>query len=286
MGLDWNKLNQQKDALEEKLSKSGGARAKFWKPSPGMNRVRVMPGWAEEGDFSGQFWREVHQHWGVSEDQKGPILCPKNTPHLEGKCPICDLVAELKANKSDPQAQEVAKDIRAKSAFLLNVVDMADSEYTAQDVAEFKKARPGDDVPFEVGSVKVQVYACPSTVFNQILSVIQVNEMDITDPDEGHDVTIKKSGKGLMTRYETNIVLKPSGAPSYEKLPPLDEVGYQMSYDDMMGLLSSGVGASFSTLPSMQAPKGLGAPTESDDEGEDAAGSDELRAQMQAALNS
>lgn len=280
MSLDWNKLNQQKAALEEKLSKGGGTRAKFWKPQDGLNRIRVMPSWTSEGDFKGQFWREVAQHWNVSEEQRGPVLCPKRTPYLEGDCPICELVEALKRDRGNVAAAETQKEIRAKTAFLLNVVDLDDSEYTASDVAEFKKGRPDADVPFSAGNVKVQVYACPSTVFNQILSTIQVNRIDVTDATEGHDITIKKTGKGLKTRYETNIVIKPSAAPAVDRLPALDEVGYQMSFEDMTDLLAGGAGAEFvAMLPSTV---GTPQPTSSPEEAVD--GADELRRSMQAAL--
>jgi len=290
MGLDWDKLNQQKQRLDTKLSKGGGGtRARFWRPQDGENRIRIMPSWTGEGDFSGQFWREIGQHWNVSEEQRGPVLCPKNTPYLTGPCPICQFVDELKKLKSDTHAQEVAKDLRSKTAFLLNIVDVNDLTYTAADVAEFKKARPEADVPFEVGHVKVQVYACPSTVFNQILSTIQVNGTDVTDPQAGHDVTIRKSGKGLKTRYETTIVLKSTVAPPVETLPDLSSVGYSMSVEDLTDLLAGGAGVEFMSTFKNALPTAtslVGAPR--DDEGEDD-GSDEdaaaLREKMLAAVS-
>ncbi len=283
-GLDWEKLNQQKSRLDSKLSKSGGGtRAKFWKPEDGENRIRIMTGWTAEGIFAGQFWREVGQHWNVAEDQKGPVLCPKNTPHLSGPCPICQFVEELKKDKGDVRAQEASRDLRAKTAFLLNVVDRKDATYTAKDVAEFKKSRPDGDVPFEVGDVKVQVYACPPTVFNQVLSTIQVNGIDVTDPEKGHDVIIRKSGKGLKTRYETNIVIKSPAAPEVDSLPDLGEVGFDMTEEDLLDLLSGGVGSEFSKL--LPATTLVGAPSKSKVEPEaDSEPVEDLKAKMTAAL--
>jgi hypothetical protein len=281
MGLDWDKLNQQKARLDDKLSKGGGGtRARFWRPQDGENRIRIMPAWSQEGNFAGQFWREIGQHWNVSDSQRGPVLCPKNTPHLTGECPICQFYDELKKDKGDVRAQETAKDIRSKTAFLLNIVDISDEEYTAKDVAEFKQARPENDVPFEVGDVKVQVYACPSTVFNQILSTIQVNGTDVTDPTEGHDVIIRKTGKGLKTRYETTIVLKSTTAPTVETLTELNLVGFEMGREDLMDLLVQGVGSEFSKL----LPSGsttVGTPSGSQDKADEG----DLKSKMQAALS-
>src|SRR5687768_3387414 len=103
--LDWAKLNKQKEELEARMARGGGAGSiKWWKPVNGVNRIRILPGWTDEGEYAGQFWREVAQHWGVSEDVKGPILCPRETPGLNGSCPICAFVDELKNEKGDAQA--------------------------------------------------------------------------------------------------------------------------------------------------------------------------------------
>lgn len=245
--IDWNKLNQKVNQLTEKLNKKTGSSAKFWRPNAGDNRIRILPGWAEEGDYAGQFWREVAQHWGVSEEQAGPVVCPKQTPYLEGDCPICDFVEALKQDKGDVRAQELVKQLRAKTAYLLNVVDMKDPTYTAADVAEYKKNRPEGDVPFQVGDTKVQVFAAPATVFNQILNSIQVNQVDITDPTSGHDINIRKDGKGLTTKYTVGLQLKASAAPACSPIE-LDQVGRVLSTDKLMELLVSGAGGEYTAM--------------------------------------
>lgn len=245
--IDWNKLNQKVNQLTEKLNKKSGSSAKFWRPNAGDNRIRILPGWAEEGDYAGQFWREVAQHWGVSEEQAGPVVCPKQTPYLEGDCPICDFVEALKQDKGDVRAQELVKQLRAKTAYLLNVVDMKDPTYTAADVAEYKKNRPEGDVPFQVGDTKVQVFAAPATVFNQILNAIQVNQVDITDPKSGHDINIRKDGKGLTTKYTVGLQIKASAAPECAPIE-LDQVGRVLSEDKLMELLVSGPGGEYTAM--------------------------------------
>lgn len=282
MPLDWDKINQQKKKLDSKLSGSRGPRAKFWHPNPGENRIRIMPGWTDEGTFAGQFWREVGQHWNVSDSQRGPVICPQNTPDLEGNCPVCEFVDKLKDHPGDLRAQELVKSLRSRSAFLLNIIDLDDSQYTAKDVAEFKQNRPDGDLPFDVGDVKVQVYAAPSTVFNQILNVIQINETDITNPDTGHDVTITKSGKGLTTRYQTTIKLKPTPAPEGGTLNALDQVGYVMGEDKLLELLTDGVGGDYVGLLSGGSDDTLGALEAGESDQSD--DYDDLRARMQAEL--
>lgn len=251
MALDWNKVLKQKEELESRLARgNGGGGVKWWKPANGENRIRILPGWADEGDFAGQFWREVYQHWNVNpEEQKGPLLCPKHTPGVEGACPICEFVEELKADKSDAAAQKLYKDLRAKGAFLLNIIDLKSPEYTAEDVAEWKKARPEQDVPFEVGDLKIQTWACQTTTMDQIFATMKTNELDITDLEEGKNLAINKfpNKDPRKTRYEVSIIIKskPVVLPEGTKIPDLSMVNVQKSYDDMRKLLTDGVGGDF-----------------------------------------
>jgi len=292
VALNMDKVLAQKQSLEERMARGGGSSSivKWWKPQGGDNRIRVMPGWATEGVFEGQFWREVAQHWNVSEEQRGPVLCPNRTPGLAGECPICEFVDTLRGDRSNVQAQELVREIRAKTTYLLNVVSVSDDTYTAQDVAEFKKVRPDEDAPFTVGGPKVQVYACPPTVFDQILGIIKINELDITDLGKGHDVVISKHGVGLKTRYETQLVVKATSSEvsSVESLTALDSVGYLMDSVKMFELLTGGVGGSFvAALPEVTTVEGCGSDSDVsylNDNTADAG--DALLSQMQVELNS
>lgn len=284
MAIDMAKIQQQKAKLSQELSRGGGQSAKFWRPSDGANVVRIMPPWTDEGSLAGQFWREVGQHWGVSSDQKGPVLCPKATEDLDGDCPICDFVEELRKDKTNVQAQETAKEIRAKKAYLLNIVDTDDPVYNAKDVAEYKKARPDRDVPFEAGSPKIQVYACPKTIFDQILNTIMQNNLDITDLDKGHDITINRSGKGLTTRYTVTPQISATSADVSmdDELPALDQIGYLMDFAGMTELLTTGVGGDYVALLPSGSAHSAAASTPEDPAGFDAG---DLADEMLSELN-
>lgn len=266
-----DKVNKAKAAAEERLSRGGGPRAQFWKPKNGDNTVRIMPPWlnpAHDTDYAvpeklefyeGQFWRQVAQHWNVSEDQKGPILCPKETPGLEGDCPICEFVAQLKADKSDVQGQALVKEIRAKTTYLLNVVDSTDSVYTADDVAEWTKSRPDNDCPFQPGDSKVKLYAAPLTVYDAILGLITTSGRDITRLDKGRNIVITRhpNKNPIKTRYTVVPEFDDSGFELRGELPALHQQGFLMDYDKMLDLLQDGVGGNF-----VQAlPEGTSEPT-------------------------
>lgn len=244
----FDKVDAQKKLTEEQLAR-GGVRssAKFWKPDAGDNKVRIMPQWNDT--LGGQFWREVAQHWNVEEDQKGPILCPKNTPDLDGECPICELVQSLRGDKANVEAQRLMKDIKAKKTYLLNVVDLKDPVYTAQDVAEFTQSRPDAECTFQVGDPKINIYACPVTIFDAILGIINNSRSDITDLTVGRDITIKKvpNKDRLKTRYEVYPDLEKSDTGFVDPvLPALDQVGFQLDYNGMVEVLSNGRAADLS----------------------------------------
>lgn len=288
------RAQQAKQATEEKLKRGGGSMPslRWWRPANGKNQIRVMPPWDKDGEFKDQFFREVAQHWNIGDEQKAPVLCPKQTPGLEGDCPICEFVEALKADKTDVKAQKLAKEFRAKTAYLLNVVSLKDPEYTAEDVAEFKQNQPDKDCPFEVGDPKVQVYACPLTVFDSIVGLIASSGKDITRLKDGRNITINKIANKdrFKTRYEVYPDFDPSEfeLPENHELPDLCQVGFKMNYDEMLDLLNSGEGSNHTAaLPSGAAAslpassKASKSPEEDDtDEGDE-----DLEAKMRAELD-
>jgi hypothetical protein len=252
--LSIDKLQQKKAQLERDLSRSGSFQStKFWKPEKDVSRIRVMPCWTDQEPYAGQFWRDASQHWNVSSDQKGPVMCPKHTPDLNGNCPVCDLVEELKADKNNLEAQEFVKECRAKPVHFLSIIDLDDPVYTAQAVAEYKKSRPDGDVPFKAGASKLQVYACPKTVFDQILNfIIQNDNKDITSLTDGNDLSLERKAKGgkgnaKYTTYTVTPKFKSTACALSEgtQLLALDKVGFVMDEKAMNELLlSSGAATS------------------------------------------
>lgn len=288
MALDLAKVSATKKALTESLNRSGGSGGgfKFWTPKAGKNKVRIMPCWTSDEDSPhyGVCWREVTQHWNIS-DSSPPVICKRRTPTLEGDCPVCDLWDELKNYKRDPDAQGLRKKIRPKKTYFLDIVDFSDPEYTAEDVAAWTEERPDKDVPFEVGDPKLQVYAAPSTVFDPIISFIEVNQLDISDLETGHDVLIKKipHKDRMLTRYEVQVLVKSTPAPvkigSLDELLDLSEVGFVMDESELMTRLTEGPCGDY---VSGNASRSLSAGKPSDAR----ASADDLEAEIRASMTS
>lgn len=292
MALDYEKVKKAAQEIQARMNRGGGPSVKFWKPVNGKNTVRILPPWTEEGAFAGEFFREVHQHWNVTEES-GPVLCPKKTPHAseDKSCPICDLVDQLRAQKNDVAAQELAKDLRAKAAYLFSIIDLADPEYTAKDAAEFKKERPDADCPFEVGDVKIQCYAAGTTVANDIMNIVIANEMDITDIESGNNVYITKIGNAknpMQTKYTVTPEIKKSSAPvsADTKLPDLSKIGKLQTSAEMLELLGKGPAAEFVTKTLVSDTRKSGKSSKADDTSwAGPSGDDDLAAEMRAQLS-
>jgi hypothetical protein len=227
----------------------GGGGVRFFTFEGSTATLRVMPAWTDQEPFEGQFWRIVHQHWNVTEEFKAPILCPKSTPHLGGPCPICDFVDELRKDKDNPAAKELANDIRAKQSYLFTVIDTKNKTYTAKDVADWKKERPDKEVPFEVGDPKLQVYAAPFVVYNAIITLWRSGG-DIVDLEHGHDLTISKQGSGLLTKYNVTPNLKPSksNVEQDNELIKLENVGALYDEAKLRELLTDGIGGEYLSI--------------------------------------
>jgi hypothetical protein len=283
------RVAKAKAEAEDRLSRGGnnGPRANFWKPKNGPNHLRIMPAWTDSvEEFKNQFWREVAQHWRVSEDQKGPITCPKKTPGMDGDCPICEFVDELKQDKDNAKASQLISDIRAKTTYMYNVVDLQDAVYTAADTAEWTKARPDAECPFEVGSPKVQLYAAPLTLHDSILGIITTSRKDITRLADGRGIVLTKfpNKDPKLTRYQITPDLD---AEEFDlgdtTLPQLHQQGQTMDYAEMTKVLKSGVGAAATSRALGSGKKAAALPATTKAAGSKSSGDDleaELRSQL------
>ncbi len=260
MSLDIGRVAAAKLVVEAALARTSGSGAKFWNPANGKNRIRILPPWTDEGPHKGDAWREVHQHWRVNDDHKGPILCPAKTPGMGGECPICAYVDVLKSQTSDPVAMQMASDIRAKRSYLMQLIDYANPAYTAGDVADYTKANPGKDVPFESGEPKIQVYSAPISVMDGVMNAIVENELDITHLTKGKDLVLDKQynkSNPMLTKYAVTLLVKEQVAPITaaefeQKKVKIDQVGRVYDTAKLRELLATGVGAD-AELPALNA---------------------------------
>lgn len=207
------------DALKNRLDavESGGnySNTDYDKLQNGKNVRRIL--WPKgEKDV---FYSEGFLHFSLGADGKKVATCPK-TFNEKNLCPICEYVAELQKSKSK-QDKKLADQIKAKRRIYINVLSRDDEEETPK------------------------VLPIGVTILKGLLETIcDPDYGDITDPEEGRDVTITRKGQGLNTEY--SVLPKPKTSVVSEDMEP-DEIEEQMadldalfiekSYDELQAIL-------------------------------------------------
>ena len=164
-------------ALKEKIASTnvGGGGAGFWSPPQGATTVRILP---EVGDMP-FFYQEAGQHYLPDRTQ---VTCPNFTSEGDLPCPICELVSELyRGTEAD---KKMAGELRVRKSYWMNIV--------------VRKAgdRGGDTAegPF--------IFTPGVTIFTDVASLIANPDYgDITDPEDGFDITITRTGEKMETKY-------------------------------------------------------------------------------------
>lgn len=211
------KLNM--DAMKTKLdaeSQSNYSNADYDKLQQGKNVRRVL--WPK-GDKD-SFYSEGYIHFGLGADGKSVATCPKTWGSKE-KCPICEYVEELQKSKSK-EDKKLADDIKAKRRIYINVISRDDDEETPK------------------------VLPIGVTILKGLLETIcDADYGDITDPEEGRDVTITRKGQGMKTEY--SVLPKPKSSEVSETQTPeeieeemtdLDSLFVKKSYEELEAILN------------------------------------------------
>ena len=211
------KLNM--DAMKTKLdaeSQSNYSNTDYDKLQQGKNVRRVL--WPK-GDKD-SFYSEGYIHFGLGADGKSVATCPKTWGSKE-KCPICEYVEELQKSKSK-EDKKLADDIKAKRRIYINVISRDDDEETPK------------------------VLPIGVTILKGLLETIcDADYGDITDPEEGRDVTITRKGQGMKTEY--SVLPKPKSSEVSETQTPeeieeemtdLDSLFVKKSYEELEAILN------------------------------------------------
>jgi len=160
-GTNLDKLREQFNS--QKSTGEGGGH-NWFKPQWQDNNVRILPAIDPDDVFSVPTAR--HRVDGEFYYCLKYNVDPKTG--RGGKCPLCDARTRL-FRSGDPDLIRIARDIKAKKQFLMNLIDRKDEDQT-----------------------KVYVYAAGVKVYGKIVSTMIDDDIDITDVDNGFDFVIKK----------------------------------------------------------------------------------------------
>jgi hypothetical protein len=160
-----------------------------YKPAVGDNCIRFLPPtWDDPEDYSFEIW--VHSYCGPDNST---YLCPRKMDG--GECAICEASRESKEAGEDDEAKNLA----VKQQYVAWIID-----------------RKGDqDTPL--------LYQISWTI-DKDLAALRLNKhggiLDIANPDVGYDVSFKRVGQGLKTRYSAWSIDR-------EETPIMDDEGEQ-----------------------------------------------------------
>lgn len=190
---------------QKKAALNSGKRQKTIKPKDGRNRYRILPGWRPAGDPT--FYHDFGQHFIKDEsgELKAVYICTDKT--FGKPCGVCSTIETAIRSSSDDVMVKLMKEAKAAGRILLNVLEL------------------DGDTPDEP-----QILELAPTAFNEILNIF-TEWGDITDLDEGKDVIVERSGKGIGTRYSVQIAAKSKPVPAaiMKKVANLDEYVAQES---------------------------------------------------------
>lgn len=204
MGLDLEALKKKYKEVKDKV----GGDFTFYRLSDGDNLIRLLPPWKEGVSF----YKELRQHYGVGVDKK-QVLCLR----MKGEeCPICEFVSAL-YQSGDPDDAEMAGNLSASTRYNFNVIARSD-----------EAAGP-------------QILTTGPLIFRDFLRfIVDPDWGDLTDPEQGFDITINRTGKGLHTKYAVTPKRNPSpvgNAEWLEKMTDLDKLERFVSAEDMKAIL-------------------------------------------------
>lgn len=174
MAIDLSKMRNKLSNLKNKST----SQVKFWKPSPGVQTVRILP--TEDGDpFKSYFF-----HYGIGKES---ILCPKH--NFGEECIICKFASDL-YKSSDEDEREMAKKLSRKQRFFSPVLVRGE---------EAEGAR---------------VWGYSKTVYQNLLeTVLNPDYGDITDPETGVDIDLRYEKTAGKMYPETILSFKRNSSP-------------------------------------------------------------------------
>lgn len=157
------------DKINKKMSELGSGL--YFKPREGKNVIRVLPPWNDKG----LFYFETTLHYGLQHEGK-----QRAYPCLGAdECPICEAIEKME-EEGGAEDVKLAKRLKSRTKYYTNIIDLKTG--------------------------KVLIWGFSRKILSTLLSYMSDPDWgDITDPDEGFDVVVERTGTKLDTKYEIRV---------------------------------------------------------------------------------
>lgn len=198
-------------AAKHKYKNSNG---KTVKPKDGRNVYRIIAPTPEQASWvppTGQFWADLGVHW-IKADANGKPICVLGDSEVVYQKPSVVNTAIVMAIESavDEDSKKLYESWRSRKTVIVNALDRKDN-----------------DTPI--------ILELTGTTWGNYLELLEIHAdegIDITDPNDGIDIIITRTGKGLQTEYSVTAApgkTKPVTKEQLQKaedLPAFIEANY------------------------------------------------------------
>ncbi len=164
--------------LEEADTGGSGGGTNWMQLKEGINKIRILP---EVGEMEfGSFFQKVGIHYLPGNER---AYCSSFTTSGEEDCPICDVGDELYRSGK----KTLAGKLLVSKRYWMNVIDRNDEDAGPKRL--------------DIGVSIMQAIAS---------AMMDPDYGDITNPEDGMDVTIERNGTGMDTKYQVRFSPRPS----------------------------------------------------------------------------
>lgn len=173
--------------VSQAKGKYSGMSSKSIKPKEGRNTYRILAPtapWVEAA--GGQFWADLGVHWIKADENGKPIAVVGDCDTVYQRPSVLNSAIEMAIDSAPDEAtKKLYESWKARRTVLINVI--ARDDKANQDP---------------------QILELTATTFGKVLDTIQLYGEageDITDPVNGVDIVITRTGKGLNTNYDVAV---------------------------------------------------------------------------------
>lgn len=157
----------------------------YWNPREGKNVIRILPAWTTKGVNAGKFFYRAFLHYGFRAEGRNRAYPCLQMFDEHASCPACEFIDVLKEEGSE-ESTNLSRRLRRQARYYVNLID---------------RRTPGE----------VKIYGMRRRQMRALRGYLQDPDYgDVTDPEEGRDVIIDRTGVGLQSQYEIRIRPKTS----------------------------------------------------------------------------
>jgi len=221
------KVNKTK-AKEQKTSdapmKGNQTPSVFLTPEEGVSyQIRILPPWTDTGVNAELPYKKIHQHWDLTGGKRANCPASGKPEERTDKCFICEQRIQLE-DTGHPDDMARSKKLKPNRRFVYQVIDRSDPVFTAND-------RETEQKPELVGEMKIKFLSVGWMAHEKVLDLFaSAHWGDVTDPFEGYDVEMSRTGTGLKTVY--SFLPIPEKCPVFPEKDKMVDLEKKMAEDN------------------------------------------------------